>query len=114
MTKDPRVLNVATGFRLKLNQARKAVDNCACAWVEYGVSVRPLSINEQRAALAGQAKHREPLPYAEIFGLRFDAPAGMAGASRQSRVLAYEATLLVEDMISAGRPGIPAVGISAQ
>jgi hypothetical protein len=113
MPQDPRVLNISRGFRLRLNQARKAVENCACVWVEYGVSVRDLTLAESIAARNEQAKHREPLPYAEIFGLRFDAPAGMAGASRQSRVLAYEATLLVEDMISAGRPSIPA-GISAQ
>jgi hypothetical protein len=95
MPKDLRVLNITRGFRLRSNQARKAVDNCACAWVEPGISVRDLTLSESIQARMQQAKDREPLPYAEVHGLRFDPPTGAAGASRQSRLLAYEASVFV-------------------
>jgi hypothetical protein len=94
--KDPRVINLSRGFRLRFNQARKAVENCACAWVEVGVSVRDLTLAESISARVQQAKDREPLPYSEVHGLRFDPPAGTAGAEWQSRLLAYEASLFVE------------------
>lgn len=95
MPKDTRVLNVTRGFRLRANQAQRAIENCACAWVEYGVSLRDLTLAESIAARAVQAKNREPLPYAEIPGLRFEVPAVMNGAEWQSRLLAYEASLFV-------------------
>lgn len=103
MPKDSRVFNITRGFRLRPNQALKAVENCACAWVDHGVSVRDLTLAESIAARVLQAKYREPLPYAEIPGLRFAVPAGMNGAEWQSRLLAYEASLFVEDM-----NGVPA------
>jgi hypothetical protein len=86
-----------------MSQARKAVDNCACAWVVYGISLRNLNLAESIAARAVQAKNRQPLPYAEVPGLRFDVPDGMNGAEWQSRLLAYEAALFVENV-----KGIPA------
>jgi hypothetical protein len=94
--KDPRVINLSRGFRLRFNQARKAVENCACAWVEVGISVRDLTLAESISARVQQAKDREPLPYSEVHGLRFDPPTGTAGAEWQSRLLAYEASLFVE------------------
>ena len=96
MQKDPRVLNLTRGFRLRFQQARKAVENCACAWVDVGVSVRDLTLAESIAARAQQAKDREPLPYAEIHGLRFAAPERSTATARQSKLLAYEAALFVE------------------
>lgn len=96
MPKDPRVLNVSRGFLLRFNQARKAVENCACAWVDHGVSIRDLTLAESIAARVLQAKDREPLPYAEVHGLRFDPPVGMDGAYRKSRLLAFEASLFAE------------------
>jgi hypothetical protein len=95
MPKAPSVLNITRGFHLRLNQASKAVDNCACAWVEYGVSVRNLTLAEAIQARVQQAKIREPLPYSEVHGLRFDPPYGTAGAEWQSRLLAYEASVFV-------------------
>jgi hypothetical protein len=95
MHPDPRVLNVTRGFRLRLNQASKAVENCACAWVEPGVSIRDLTLAEAIQARVQQAQTREPLPYAEVHGLRFDPPYGTAGAEWQSRLLAYEASVFV-------------------
>jgi hypothetical protein len=103
MPQDPRVLNITRGFRLRLNQARKAVENCACAWVEHGSTIRDLTLPESIAARNIQAKNREPLPYAEVPGLRFEVPAKMNGAEWQSRLLAYEASLFAESV-----KGVPA------
>lgn len=103
MPKDSRVFNVTRGFHLRFNQARKAVENCACTWVEYGLSIRDLTLSESISARDQQAKNREPMPYAEVFGLKFDPPIGTAGAEWQSRLLAYEATLFVENV-----KGVPA------
>jgi hypothetical protein len=98
MPKAPSVFNATRGFYLRSNQARKAVENCACSWIEYGVSVRDLTLAESIAARVQQAKDREPLPYSEVHGLRFEPPFGTAGAEWQSRLLAYEATLFVGDI----------------
>lgn len=108
MPKDTRVLNITRGFHLRFNQARKAVENCACEWVELGVSIRDLTLVESITARAVQAKNREPLPFAEIHGLRFDPVVGGAAAHRQSRLLAYEAALFVEDMATSGYSGMSA------
>lgn len=97
MQKDTRVLNLSRGFRLRFNQARKAVENCACEWVEVGISIRDLTLQESIAARAQLAKDREPLPFAEVPGLSFEPATGQAGAHRQSRRLAYEAALFVEN-----------------
>jgi len=102
MPKDPRVLNITRGFRLRFNQACKAVENCACAWVDVGVSVRDLTLAESIAARAQQVKDREPLPYSEVPGLRFEAPSGAVAAYWQSRLLAYEASVFVEDVSGRG------------
>lgn len=104
MPQAPSVFNVTRGFYLRLNQARKAVENCAVAWVEYGVSVRDLTLAEAIAARVQQAKQREPLPYAEVFGLKFEVPAKMNGAEWQSRLLAYEATLFADDVTRISGP----------
>lgn len=96
MPADSRVFNITRGFRLRFNQARKAVENCACAWVEHGVSIRDLTLAESIAARAQQAKDREPLPYAELFSLRFEGPKGTEGATRESKRLVYEAVLFAE------------------
>jgi hypothetical protein len=103
MPQAPAVLNVTRGFYLRQTRARKAVENCACAWVDHGVTVRDLTLAESIHARSQQAKDREPLPYAEVHGLRFDPPMGKAGAEWHSRLLAYEASVFVEDM-----NGIPA------
>lgn len=104
MQKDTRVTNLTTGHRLRFNQARRAVENCDCAWVVVGESVRSLTLAEAIAGRAQQAKDREPLPFAEVPGLSFEAPTGGAGAHRQSRRLAYEAALFVENPAAYGIP----------
>lgn len=71
---DRRVLNVTRNFRLKRNQALKAVENCACAWVKYGVTIRDLTLAESISKRHEQASMREPLPLAELHGLIFQSP----------------------------------------
>lgn len=70
MASHVRVINLTRGFRLKFNQAEKSVEACAAAWVEYGVSLRDLTLAEAIAARNAQAKLREPMPFAEIHGLQ--------------------------------------------
>lgn len=72
MQKDPRILNITRGFRLKPSQAYRAIENCACEWVDIGVSVRDLTLAESIQARNVQAKDREPLANAEIPGIMFD------------------------------------------
>lgn len=77
------------GHSMKFRQAVKGVAACALAWVEYGVSVRDLSVAEAIQARNEQASLREPLPFAEIPGLKFDfARASVA----QERKLAWDAS----------------------
>ena len=74
MSNNKRILNVTRGFTLKHKQALKAVDECACTWVEFGVSIRDLTLAESIAARNEQARLAEPLPFAEIPGLIFMPP----------------------------------------
>ena len=96
MASHSRVQNLTRGFRLKFNQAEKAVEACACVWVEYGVSVRDLTLAEAIAARNAQAKLREPMPFAEIPGLK------VAGIStiHQEFALAAEANRFFEQAIA--------------
>lgn len=74
MTNNARILNLTRKFSLKYKQALKAVDNCACAWVEPGVSIRDLTLAESITRRNEQARQREPLESAEIPGLVFQPP----------------------------------------
>lgn len=91
MTNNFRVLNVTRGYSLKRKQALKAIENCAAAWVEVGVSIRDLTLAESIAARNEQARLREPLAYAEIHGLRFDPPTTGIAATRREGKLLWEA-----------------------
>lgn len=66
-----KVRNLSRGLHWKFRRAEKAVCECACAWVEYGVTVRDLTLQESIAARNVQAATREPLDYAEIPGIIF-------------------------------------------
>lgn len=90
MSGNSRVQNLSRGYSMKFRQALKAIEACACAWVEYGVSVRDLSVAEAIQARIEQAAMREPLPLAEIPGLKFELPANMASVGAE-RALAWEA-----------------------
>lgn len=72
-------------------RVEKAMDNCAAMWVEEGVSIRNLTLAESISARRIQEKLREPLPYAEIHGLRFDPPATGVSATRRESRLMWEA-----------------------
>ena len=69
MSNNHRILNVTRGFTLKHKQAVRAIANCACAWVEYGTSIRDLTIAEAITARNEQARVAEPLPLAELPGV---------------------------------------------
>lgn len=85
MTQNARVFNVTRGYALKHKAALRGIENCAWAWVEFGVSVRDLTITEQIQARNEQAKNREPLAMAEIPGVSFEQPAN-ASASIYERL----------------------------
>jgi len=74
MASHRRIINITRGLQWKFRRAEKSVFECACAWVEYGVSVRDLTLAESIAARNEQAATREPLAYAEIPGLVFTLP----------------------------------------
>lgn len=78
MSKDPRILNITRGFRLKANQVYKAIENCSCTWVEKGVSVRDLTLAESIQMRNEQAKVREPLASMELPGLSYSGPQDYA------------------------------------
>jgi hypothetical protein len=91
MLKTHRVCNITRNVRLKFSQALKAVESCACAWVEEGVSIRDLSLAEAIAARNKQAQLRQALALAEIPGLRFQPPAYAQESTRREYQLAAEA-----------------------
>lgn len=66
---------------MKFNQAITAIENCACAWVEAGKSIRDLTLSESIQARNQQAKDREPLPSSEIPGIRYEMPLGAKDAA---------------------------------
>lgn len=74
MSKNHRVLNITRGHTLKFKQAEKAVDSCACTWVEYGKSIRDLTLAESIAQRHKQVKELEPLPMSELPGIIFQPP----------------------------------------
>jgi hypothetical protein len=75
----------------KRSRAERAVLNCAATWTQDGVSLRSLTVAEAIAARNEQARRREPLPFAEIHGLRFDPPASGISATRREGKLQWEA-----------------------
>jgi hypothetical protein len=88
-----RVFNVTRGYSMKYSQARRAVDNCACTWVEAGTSIRDLTLAESIAARNEQAQLREALPLTELPGLRYDAPEAKRDSDFwEKRVEAIRAT----------------------
>jgi len=69
MAQPRKIVNLTRGLHWKFRRAERAVFECACEWVEYGVSVRDLSLAESIQMRNKQAADREPLAYAEIPGL---------------------------------------------
>lgn len=75
----------------KPERAERAMENCAAMWLEEGVSIRNLTLAESIKARNEQARLREPLPYAEIHGLKFDPPVSGVAATRAEGKLMWEA-----------------------
>jgi hypothetical protein len=96
MAKSPRILNITRGFHLKHSQAQRAVDAAACEWVEFGVSIRNLSLTESIAKRNQQAAERDPLAEAEISGLIFQLPERYSARNREESRLAWEANRFFE------------------
>ncbi len=95
MTNNARVTNVTRGYTLKHSQALRAISNCAAAWVEFGVSIRDLTLAESVAARHAQAKLREPLPQAEVPGVIYQPSRRGAALTRQGYALIREANALI-------------------
>lgn len=91
MASNARIVNISNGFRLKRSHADRAIRNCAAAWVEMGVSIRSLTLAESIDARKHQAVLREPLPFAEIHGLRFEPPSSGVAAARAGYHMVREA-----------------------
>jgi hypothetical protein len=91
-----RVLNVTTGHHLKRGAVERAFEACAVDWVEKGVSIRNLTLQESILARRVQALEREPLPYAELHGLSYDPSASGLLASKAGAALIRAAAQFVE------------------
>jgi hypothetical protein len=75
MSNNFRVLNVTRGFTLKFKQALKAVDECACAWVdESRTQVRDVTLSEAISLRNEQARRQQPLELPEVHGLTYEPP----------------------------------------
>ena len=95
MKNSARVFNVTRGYALKHKSALKAIENCACAWVEFGVSVRDLTIAEAIQARNEHAAKREPLAFAELPGVVYEPTASAASSAFERMVLVRAANQLV-------------------
>jgi len=90
------VFNTSRNYYLKRNQAAKAVENCAAAWIEYGVTIRDLNLAEAIEARNHRAAIRTPLPLAEIHGIIYRPATGTEAAARTERQRAREANVFAE------------------
>jgi hypothetical protein len=99
MTNNHRVFNISRGFALKHKQALRAVNECACAWVEYGVSVRDLTLAESITLRNQQASVREPLASPELPGLTFQPPLSAIPSIAARRQLVQAANQFVVENV---------------
>ncbi len=83
-----RVYNVTRRFSLKHKQALRAVEEFAFAWVEFGVSISDLTLAESIVVRNQQARLREPLDRAELFGLVYEpAVTAVIGVGQRNRLM---------------------------
>jgi hypothetical protein len=97
MSNNKRILNITRGFTLKHKQALRAVNECACAWVEYGVSVSDLTLAESITLRNQQASVREPLASPELPGLTFQPPLSAIPSIAARRQLVQAANQFVAE-----------------
>ena len=105
MTKNRRVFNITRGYSLKRGAAERAIHECSAVWVEEGVSIRSLTLAESIAARNEQARRAEPLPFAEIPGLRFEPTLSGTPATRRERLLTWQAHEFVMKTAAAAQAG---------
>lgn len=86
-----KIVNLSNGHRIKHSRAIRLIDQCAAVWAVPHVSIRNLTVSEMVKARSEQAKLQEPLPYAEVHGLRYDPSMNGVEASRRERGLIWEA-----------------------
>ena len=86
-----RIVNLTNGCRFKRGYVERALDACAVEWVEMGVSIRNLTPQESIIARNTRARLLEPMPYAELPGIRFDPPSHGIPATRRENILVWEA-----------------------
>lgn len=91
MSQDTRILHSKRGFRLKRNQALRAIDEGALAWDVVNVSVRDATRAETFAVRARQAKEKERLAYAELPHITFKPPIGAQASHMIEKQRAFEA-----------------------
>jgi hypothetical protein len=91
MASQKRILNTTNGFHYKRGAVERAIEACSVAWVEYGISVRSLTVAESIAARNDQASRREPLPFAEIPGIKFVPPVSGVQATGREGMLLWQA-----------------------
>ena|ERR1700748_2850071 len=90
MASHSKIHNISSNRYIKKSQAFGRIEQCISDWVEYGVSIRDLTLAEAIQARSQQAKDREPLPLAEIHGLKYEPASRNAVSTRESLKLAYE------------------------
>lgn len=86
-----RIQNITTGYWLRPSHADRAIAECSACWVEYGKTIRNLTLTESIAARNEQARMREPLEMAELHGVRYEPAEGFNEQHNRGRQLAFEA-----------------------
>jgi hypothetical protein len=89
MASNQRIFNESRRWFIKRSQAIGRVEHCVSAWVEFGVSIRDLSLAESNAKRSEQM--REPLEWAEMPGLIYRPSERGQVATRQGYALIREA-----------------------
>jgi hypothetical protein len=100
MSKNTRVLNLTRGFSLRFNQASRAVEECACVWVDFGVSIRDVTLAESIQLRNKQAARREPMAHVELPGIVYEPCASAAEGFRRERRLAGLANSFAERAVA--------------
>ena len=91
MSQDTRILNISRQFRLKRNQAERAIAQCSCVWVEHGKTVRDCNLQEAIQLRALQEKEYVAIESSELPGITFKPPIGAQAAHYMERQRAFEA-----------------------
>lgn len=97
MASQKRILNTTNGYHLKRSAADRAIESCSAEWVEKDISIRNLTLAESIMARRVQALEREPLPYAELHGLKYEPTANGLMASKAGAALIREAHQFVAE-----------------